>query len=317
VRFPLADWIDDHAGCRYDLGRSGMAGTVTHPRPTLRQIRDASASELIDQLATRLGVDPGRVFLTPGATEANAWVTLFHARARRGKTPRLRVRFPEYPPLVEVAVGAGFRVGRRTERADLAVVSLPRNPEGAVWSGVEFDEWTEGARAVLVDETFREFSGRPSHSSDGRAGVWTTGTFTKFYAADDIRVGYAVAPPEATAQFARFHGLVSDELAPYSVASALRLLRDGSPLARRVRRRFETNRSALGRALHLERPVEAPVYFDRVPDGDRLARLCLRASVLVCPGSFFGTPAGVRITLTRTTFPRDLAAYLRVRERAR
>jgi len=315
VRFPLADWIDDHADCRHDLGRSGMVGSVTHPRPTLRQIRDASASELVDQLAAGLGVDPGRVFLTPGATEANAWVTLFRARRSRGRTARLRVRFPEYPPLVDVATWAGFRLERSADRAELAVVSLPRNPEGVLWSDDELAGWAEGARSVLIDETFREFSGAPSQASVGRPGVWASGTFTKFYAADDIRVGYAVAPPEEAASFARFHGLVTDELSPYSVASALRLLRGGRSVVRRVRHLFEANRSVLARALPLERMVQAPVYFDRVPDGDRLARQCLRASVLVCPGSYFGSPGGVRITLTRPTFARDLAAYLQVRSR--
>jgi histidinol-phosphate/aromatic aminotransferase/cobyric acid decarboxylase-like protein len=313
VRFPLADWIDDHAECRYNLGRSGMVGSVLHPRPTLRQIRRASAKELESALAAEIGVEPRRLFLTRGATEANAWVTLFRARAHRGKTPKVRVKFPEYPPLVDVARWAGFRLDRASARVEHAVVSLPRNPEGVSWSDSEFDDWSDGARSILVDETFRQFSGRPSHARAGRAGVWVTGTFTKFFGADDIRVGFAVAPPEEVDAFARFHGLVADEIAPYSIASALRILREGRPLAQRVLRLFEANRAALARALPLVRPVEAPVYFDRVPNGERLARQCLRASVLVCPGSFFGYPGGVRLTLTRTTFARDLAAYLRVR----
>jgi aspartate/methionine/tyrosine aminotransferase len=293
-----------------------MIGAVTHPRPSPREIREASADELVRLLAADLGVDAGRVFLTPGATEANSWVTLFRSRASRGKVPRVRVRFPEYPSLVDVARWAGFRVATTADRAELAVVSLPRNPEGALWSDSEFADWSEGARSVLIDETFREFSGSPSRARAGRPGVWTTGTFTKFFAADDIRVGYAVAPPEDTDAFARFHGLVTDELPPYSVASAVRLLHNGRTLARQVRRLFETNRAALARALPEGEQIQAPVFFDRVPDGDRLARRCLRASVLVCPGSFFGAPDGVRLTLTRPTFPRDLAAYLRVRSRA-
>ncbi|MCI4372564.1 MAG: pyridoxal phosphate-dependent aminotransferase [Thermoplasmata archaeon] len=315
MRFPLADWIDDHADCRYNLGKSGMIGTIQHPHPTLREIRRASASDLVEQLADGVGVDPRRVFLTVGATEANAWVTLFRSRARRGKVPRVRVHFPEYPPLVDVARWAGFRVSGPTVPAELAVVSLPRNPEGILWSDPELEAWTEGARSVLIDETFRPFAGAPSHARAGRPGVWVTGSFTKFYAADDVRVGYVVTPPEERTPFARFHGLVTDELAPYSVAAALRILREGPSLVARVRRRFEMNRSALARALPLPRTPCAPVHFDRVPDGDRLARRCLRASVLVCPGSLFGTRAGVRISLTRRSFPRDLAAYLRVRSR--
>jgi histidinol-phosphate/aromatic aminotransferase/cobyric acid decarboxylase-like protein len=315
VRFPLADWIDDHADCRYNLGRSGMVGSIAHPQPTARQIRDASAEELVERLATGAGVHRSRVFLTHGATEANAWVTMFRARASRGATPHFRVRLPEYPPLMDVAKWAGFRPVSAPGRVELATVSLPRNPEGVLWPDAELDAWAEGARSVLIDETFREFCGAPSRARRGLRGVWTTGTFTKFHAADDIRVGYAIAPPEEVEAFAHFHGLVTDELPPFSVASALLLLEHGRSLVQEARRLFEVNRAVLANSLPLERPVVAPVYFDRVPDGDQLARRCLRASVLVCPGSYFGTRAGVRITLTRRTFARDFAAYLRVRSR--
>src|SRR5271170_5796244 len=80
VRFPLADWIDEHLSCRHNLGSSGMRGSVAHPRPTWEEIRNASAERLVESLADGLRVDPRRVFLTPGATEANAWVTHFVAR---------------------------------------------------------------------------------------------------------------------------------------------------------------------------------------------------------------------------------------------
>ena len=181
MRFPLADWIDDHASCRHNLGSSGMIGSITHPRPTLREIRAASAAELVGELSTGLEVDPARVFLTSGATEANAWVTLYRARQSRGKVPQVRVRFPEYPPLVDVAVWAGYRIERGPPGSvDLAVVSRPRNPEGVLWSNSDLDEWSDGARSVVIDETFRGFAGVPSQAKPGRAGVWVTGSFTSF-----------------------------------------------------------------------------------------------------------------------------------------
>jgi aspartate/methionine/tyrosine aminotransferase len=313
VRFPLADWIDDHAGCRHNLGRSGMIGSVALPRPSPQEVRRASAGQLAESLASGLRVDPGRLFLTHGASEANAWITLFLARTHRGRDPRVRVRFPEYPPLVDVAKWAGFRVSEGRAPAALAVVSLPRNPEGVLWTKSDLGQWTEGVRSTLIDETFREFGGTSSHASAGARGVWVSGSFTKFYGADDLRVGYAVAPPEETEAFGRFHGIVTDELPPFSVAGALCILEQKAALAHRVRDFFETNRAALARSLPAGRAIRAPVYFDPVPDGDALSRRCLRASVLVCPGSFFGSRAGVRICLTRRSFPRDLAAYLRVK----
>jgi aspartate/methionine/tyrosine aminotransferase len=277
----------------------------------------ASAPELVRRLAEELGVDPRRLFLTAGATEANAWVAWFLGRRTNSGTRRVRVHFPEYPPLVDVAKWAGFTVAPPSKSATLAVVSLPRNPEGVLWSDNEFADRTRGVRSVLVDETFRPFAGSRSHARRGEPGLWTTGSFTKFYAGDDVRVGFAVAPPDDAEAFARFHGLVTDELTPFSLAAALRILDAGDGLARPIRRQFEKNRAVLAQAVALDRPLCAPVYFDRVPDGDRLARRCLRRSILVCPGRFFGTPAGVRISLTRRTFARDLGAYLVVRGSAR
>ncbi|MHB8352324.1 MAG: hypothetical protein ACYDFT_06545, partial [Thermoplasmata archaeon] len=50
-------------------------------------------------------------------------------------------------------------------------------------------------------------------------------------------------------------------------------------------------------------------------DGDRLTRAALRAGVLVAPGTLFGDRTGVRVCLTRRSFPKDLASYLQVRQR--
>ncbi|MCI4364521.1 MAG: aminotransferase class I/II-fold pyridoxal phosphate-dependent enzyme [Thermoplasmata archaeon] len=316
MRFPLADWIDEHLDCRHNLGSSGMRGSIAHPRPNAREVGTASPERLTEALALGIRVDPRRVFLTHGATEANSLVTWFRRRAEGGAAPKFRVQHPEYPPLSDVATWAGFRAGTPNASAALGLVSLPRNPEGVQWSDAEFETWASGAKSLLVDETFREFSGAGSRSTAGRPGLWVTGTFTKFFAADDVRVGYVVAPPEESARFARFHGVVTDELPPYSVAAAVRILEDRVDLARRVRELFERNRRVLSSALPPGRAVRAPVFFDRVADGDRLARRCLRASILVCPGRFFGARGGVRLSLTRRTFPADFAAYLRVRNSA-
>jgi aspartate/methionine/tyrosine aminotransferase len=316
VRFPLADYIDDHVGVRHNLGRSGMKGTVRHPVATSRAARASVAEELVAGLAKRLRVEPERVFLTHGASEANAWATVYLARHARGDRPRARIRFPEYPPLWGMAEWAGLRVGEFEGRVALGVLSQPRNPEGFTWSTRTFDEWAEGARSVLIDETFREFTTDRSRSTLGDPRIWTTGTFTKAYAGDDIRVGWVVCPPAETRDFARFHGLSTDEIAPMSVATALRTLGARERILRTARSVFERNRRALAAARPDARSIRGPTYFDRAEDGDALARRCLRASVLVCPGRFFGAPRGVRLCLTQRSFPEDLTAYLRVVDRA-
>jgi histidinol-phosphate/aromatic aminotransferase/cobyric acid decarboxylase-like protein len=315
MRFPLADWIDDHPGCRYSFGSSGMYGVVRPRVPTARQIRTASERELRARLAELVDVAPDRVFLGPGATQANAWVTWFVARGTHGHAPRCRVDYPEYPPLFDGARAAGFRLEEpKKGRSDLAVVSQPRNPVGDLWSRERFAAFAGSARATLVDETFREFSPARSVLRWSLPGVWATGTFTKVYGGDDLRVGFVVAPEDGHAAFARFHGLVADEMARYSVAGALATLDARTSILARVRRIIDRNQ----RAWRVARPhgpkLAASVVFDApvTPSGDSLARRCLRRSILVSSGSFFGDPTGVRLGLTRPSFATDLPHYLAV-----
>jgi histidinol-phosphate/aromatic aminotransferase/cobyric acid decarboxylase-like protein len=315
MKFPLADWIDRHENCRHNLGLSGMKGSIRHPLPTTAAVRSASEDQLRAELADSVGVDPRRVFLTHGATEGNTSVMFFLAHRSRHRSPRCRVRYPEYPPLFDTAVEAGFRLTVSSRPAEVAVVSQPRNPEGDRWSDGELDRWAEGARELVVDETFREFSGNGSLAIRNEPHRWVVGSFTKFFAADDLRVGFVVAPEEAVEEYARFHGLVFNTLSNYSMAGALACLRALPRVRGEVGAVLERNRAALQSAFPKAALPVAPLYFDRLTheSGDSLAQRCLSVSVLVCPGSFFGDPSGVRLCLTRQSFPRDLEAYLAVR----
>lgn len=317
MRFPLADWIDEHVGCRYNLGKSGMAGTIRHPLPTARDLRAASEPELRDRLADLVGVRSRRVYLTHGATEANALVVAYLSHRPRAGARTCRVRYPEYPPLFDLARSYGYRLVTSAQRTALATVSQPRNPEGTLWSGSELESWAGSSRATLVDETFREFTRASSVQRLGIPSLWSTGSFTKVYGADDLRVGYVVAPEAEQEGFAHFHGLAADEMPDYSVAGALATLDARERILGEVRSVFERNRAAWRRSNSRAPTLAAPLAFDDpVPGGgDRFARRCLRASVLVCPGSLLGRASGVRICLTRRSFPRDLAPYLRVRAR--
>ncbi len=316
MRFPLADWIDERQNCRHDLGESGMHGSVRLPLPSRIRFDRAVLGELQEELGRHLGVARERLVLTHGATEANSWVAVYLARGRSGGDPAVgRVCLPEYPSLVDLLEAVGLSPGGAGAPARLAAVSRPRNPEGDLWSRDRLFAWAEGARHLLVDETFREFTDEPSIARLGRPGVWATGTFTKFYGADHVRVGWAIAPPEEADRFSRFVGLVADELPPASAAGAIGLLTDGKQLRRDVRGLVGRNIAYLGRADRRFRAPAGPVVFDRaVEDGDDLADRCWESSVLVCPGRFFGDPRGVRLGLTRRTFPRDLDAYLAVRK---
>jgi histidinol-phosphate/aromatic aminotransferase/cobyric acid decarboxylase-like protein len=315
--FPLGEWIDSHLDCRHNLAESGMHGTIPTPVPTAAEVRNADENLLRSRLANDLGVDPSRLFLTTGASQANALAMLYVARLRRGATTAT-CRFcpPEYPPLFDTARWAGFRLTTGADAAEMAVVSQPRNPEGDLWDRSRLLDWASGARSVLVDETFREFAGTPSVVGTDRPGLWASGSFTKFFGGDNLRVGFLVAPEEAASDFARFHGLVTNRLAPFSVAGATRALRERERARTSVLAVLRANVAVARAALPRVRAPQAPVMFDRPEtgeNGDSLALRALSASVLVCSGSFFADPSGVRLCLTRRSFPDDLAAYLAVR----
>jgi histidinol-phosphate/aromatic aminotransferase/cobyric acid decarboxylase-like protein len=195
------------------------------------------------------------------------------------------------------------------------VVSNPRNPEGWLWDRPVMESRAEPHRSILIDETFREFTEAPSLAAAGHPGWWCTGTFTKVYGGDAIRVGWVVAPPEAAEGFQRWHNLLGDSIAPPSLAGALGCLDESARILREVRARFTRYRALLARHRPEAAQLAAPVYFDRTKGVDtrRLAQRALRHSILVAPGAYFGDPGGVRICLTRRRFPDDFEAYLRFR----
>jgi histidinol-phosphate/aromatic aminotransferase/cobyric acid decarboxylase-like protein len=293
-----------------------MRGSVPPPRWPQRRPAFDVPRLLRAELAESLAVAPDRVIVSHGASEGNAWVLGYLARRGRGsRAPVARLRYPEYPPLFGAARALGFRLRAGPGPAEVAVASRPRNPEGDLWTEEAVRRFAEGPKHLLVDETFREFAGVPSMASTGTRGLWATGSFTKFFGADEVRVGFAIAPPEEARAFSRYVGLVSDEVAPYSAEAARRLLRRREAVRREVRSVIDRNLRALAAAFPGRALPVGPMVFDRpgTEDGTALARRCTAASVLVAPGAFFGSPRGVRVCLTRRDFPDGLSAYLAVR----
>jgi histidinol-phosphate/aromatic aminotransferase/cobyric acid decarboxylase-like protein len=321
MRFPLADWIDAHAEeCPHHLSRSGMVGTLRSTPRLLRRPEAGSVGEVQRRIGKLFDVPPSRIVLTHGATEANAAVLLFKFRRHRlesSRAPVVRLPVPEYPPLRDAARLLGYREAPERERADLTVFSEPGNPIGVPRGERELAELIGDSPAVLVDTTFREFTLRAPVPESAAPEVWRTGTFTKAYGADSIRVGYVVVPEPHGAEFGALHGLLYDEISERSIDAATTLLRHRAEILRETREVFQANVRALRNAVSRVPSLAAPVWFDRGNDGfdgDALAELALREGVLVCPGSYFGDSHGVRICLTQRSFPEDLRAYLEVRE---
>lgn len=317
--FPLGQWVERHSGVRHNLALSGMAGESTVV-PRLLEAPPASTPErLRTLLATMHAVEPGELFLTHGAHEANHLALAFLAgKARRkGNVLEVRVDPPEYPPLFDIISATGSHRAVRPEDGDVWLLSNPNNPTGHLRSAREVEAARGRASIVLVDEAYREFTAVPSLAGTERERVWVTGTFTKVYGADEIRVGWSIPPRSFTAEYGRFHPLAADKVGKHSVDSAVAILAARPRVLREVRDVFERNRKALRRKVPEAGDLAAPVWFDRggrgLP-GDRLQAAALRRSVLVCSGTFFGDPRGVRVCLTRRSFANDLAHYLAVRQ---
>lgn len=318
--FPLGRWVDRHASARYNLALSGMAGALRTVPRLIRNPPPAEPEELRAAIAEMHRVPATDVFLTHGAHEANFLALTFLTRNRRGSARRMRVRvdLPEYPPLVDIARGLGSRVVGRGTEADVCLLSNPNNPTGRLQSDREMIAEHARSTSVIVDEAFREFTDARSVAEEHGPNVWTTGTFTKVYGADRIRVGWLIPPRPASALYGRFHPVASDKVAERSVRAATAILASRTEVLREVRGIFDRNVRALQRAVPGVPRPSGPIWLDHGPSGlpgDRVQRAALRKSILVSSGGFFGDPSGVRICLTRRSFPGDLARYLEVRQR--
>ncbi|HEV2428619.1 MAG TPA: aminotransferase class I/II-fold pyridoxal phosphate-dependent enzyme [Thermoplasmata archaeon] len=322
MSFPLADWILDHPGLPHNLGQSGLVGSLESVPRVLREPPiPPEADRVQEELARLHHVETERVFLTHGATEANALTLLYLARTigrSAHRTPRLHAPIPDYPPIAAAGVMVGFRRVDRPESADAVALSAPRNPTGQPVGFETFRSLAEGRAALVVDQTFREFTPEPPATDAGPSNLWVTGSFTKVYGADDLRLGYAIPPEAERKGFGALHGLLLDQVPPASISGALAILAHREEILAESRALLSANTLALRARLPEAPPLAAPVWFDRGPvpiDGDRFAQELLRDGILVCPGSFFGDRQGVRIGLTRRSFPADLDAYCRGRER--
>jgi hypothetical protein len=319
MSFPLADWIMDHETVAHNLSESGMKGQVPEVLRWLERPKDGDPRVLRGKLAELHGAELADVSLTPGASTANLLVLLHlfgEIRRRTGRRPRAGLPVPEYPPLWDVAGTLGYRTAPRFRDADLCVLSNPNNPEGRGLTPSQLQTRTGTRKLVLVDETFREFTSLPSSAPLRREGLWVTGTFTKVYGADNIRVGFVISPPGKGPAFRDHAELWVNRVAFPSVGAALALLEHRRQILRASRSLFERNLAALRRRIPGVPPIAAPVWFDRSVTGSRtdpFARWALRREVLVCAGHFFRDPGGIRVCLTQRSFPEDLEAYLNAR----
>ena len=186
-------------------------------------------------VAAHFGVAPGSVLLTAGVDEAVDGLLL-----EAGRGCCLVPGFPGYRhraealriPLACLPLDDDWQpppLGPWTREANLAILTQPNNPTGNLYS----DAWLEGllerVPAVFVDETFIDFSDRPSflewigRRPAGRTGeLFVFKSFSKIHGVAGLRVGALFGAEAAVARLREAqHFYPVDSLSLRFLAAAL------------------------------------------------------------------------------------------------
>jgi len=166
---------------------SSRPATVAAALATVNEYPRGLYPVLGDAIAEYAGVAPENVVLGAGADD----LILLVARAFAGPGDVVAVADEPTYSLYRVAAElAGARVG--DDDPVLTYCCRPNNPTGAL-------DPLPGARPLVVDEAYWEFSGEPGAVGLIEEGVIVLRTFSKAFALAGARVGYALAAAETAA----------------------------------------------------------------------------------------------------------------------
>ena len=308
----LACTLDDLPGAREAIALSGEGAEGYPP--------------LVESIANRYGVEPECVATAGGCSGAN----FLALAALLDSGDEVLIESPCYDPLAAAVRMLGgqvvhfprrFEQGYRidpeevasalTSRTRLIIVSHPHNPSGVLAS----DEELEGLRRiaelagihVVFDEVYLEtVSGPPVPPAATRSPLFvSTNSLTKSYGLSSLRCGWALSSPEVAEKIRRARDVVdvagptpADRLAVLAFQHIDRLAARARDIIDRNSRLF---REFLARQSRLESvPSATTISFPRLADGADAAPLVKRLleaySVAVVPGSFFDSPAHIRIS---------------------
>ncbi|MEF8872306.1 MAG: aminotransferase class I/II-fold pyridoxal phosphate-dependent enzyme [Haloarculaceae archaeon] len=285
-RRELREKISDHVATRYDQQYD----------PNEEILVTAGASEGID-LAYRALVDPGDtvavvqpcyVSYVPGVIFTGGTVLSVETR-----------REDEFKLTREVLEESG------AADADVLVLCYPNNPTGATMTGEELQPVADFARehdlTVFSDEIYADLTYEHDHTSIAtlpgmRERTVVFNGFSKAYAMTGLRLGYAMAPPEATTAMNRIHQytmLSAPTTAQYAAIEALESCDDAVAEMKAQydrRRKYVLSRFA-DMGIDCFRASGAFYAFPECPwdDAGEFAEALLHEEgVAVVPGTAFG-----------------------------
>jgi histidinol-phosphate aminotransferase len=299
-------------------------------RRGLHRYPHVRGTELRDELAASLQVDPGRLILGNGAAELLSSAT----RALIEPGQQLLTTWPSYPlyPImarrahgraVPIAGGVDALIEAAKEQSTRVIaLASPNDPTGELLATAELERLLHGVPedvAVLLDESLVEFvDAQPVNSSlrllDEHPRLLVFRSFSKAWGLAGLRVGYAIGGPRSQELMAELEPDLG--VSEVSQAGALEALRTCSDLLARKVRAVCQERPRLTEGLR-ERGFEvadsqANFVWAAHPEisGAELAARLAQSGVLVTAGDALGEPQHVRIAIRKSAGTTRLLAAI-------
>lgn len=283
---------------------------------------DSSSLLLRQALASRHGVDPQQVIVGAGSTELIGMiVSAFLKGAEKVLTSESTFLMYKLATIERAGLGALLETPLRDdfaidleamerhlhERVKLIFIASPNNPTGLRLTGKELDEFAAKLSRntlLVLDNAYQEYVDDVA-GDEGmdlmkkRDNVIVLRTFSKIFGLAGLRIGYAVAS-------ARLVDYLNRVKPPFNVSglaqkAAMVMLKEGEFLKdsqeknRQERQRILQGMRSLGLSVL---PSQANfLLFMPSEDSGRLCQRFKQKGVLLRPGSPFGLPGAIRVSI--------------------
>jgi len=304
------------------LGPSPKAlAAIEKALPGLNFYPDAQSLSLRQAIASHLGFEAGQIAIGNGADGLITQVCLAYLD-EDSEVVISRSSFPVYDKCtqmtratpVKTPLKEGYGIDLEamaqaiTDRTKLIFACNPNNPTGTIVTADAVDAFMDKVpdhALVIFDEAYYElvdsdqFPDTLKYVREGRNNVMTMRTFSKVYGLAGIRVGYAIAAPQALAPLFQVKGVFEVNL--LAQAAGIGALEDEEFLNETVK----SNRAGL-RYLYGEfkrlglNYVESHTNFVLVEIGPRAVEVqqqLLTKGVIVRPCTGYELPNFLRITV--------------------
>jgi histidinol-phosphate aminotransferase len=285
---------------------------------------DDNTGTLRAALATKHGLQPNEILVTPGSTG------LLNLAARTLLVPGLnavtsKLSFIQYP-VVTKATGAtlieaplrdqGFDLDAIVETIDantrIVFLANPNNPTGTLFDAAVLDRFLDRVPphvVVVIDEAYYEFAEHfaqlrgveYSHSLDyvrqGR-NVLVLRTFSKAHGLAGLRIGYGMGPAELIGYCARLH--VTFSVSSVAQAAALAALNDEAHIGKTLRNNAEgtqwLSEQFRDMGFHPIPTWANFVYCEVGEDSIAVVKRMQDEGVIIRPLKPWGAPTAIRVS---------------------